>query len=170
MSTSSAPAMVKHAFRLLVLTLVAALGTVVLAVPARADAAASCPDGGYPGVPGQRIKTPTSPAIYMVDPEGRRRHILNQRTYEHFFRDWSGIITTPNAQCVYPGPDLEISFNFLARATPGTAVYFVESDGPVQEARWIPSVAVFDKYHFRWGAVVPVDQWWLYDRAGRNWT
>jgi len=73
------------------------------------------------------------------------------------------------ALCIYPGPPLELSFDFLAQSATGPAVYFVDSDGPRQVARWIPSVAVFDKYHFRWDSVGEIDQSWLDSHVGPNW-
>jgi hypothetical protein len=162
----------RRVIRVAAVLLLVLLCSAVGAASAQAEpsAASGCPDGGYAGVPGQRIKTPTSAAVYMVDPEGRRRLIPDRYTYEHFFRDWSGIITTADALCVYPGPALELAFDFLAKSSSGPAVYFADAVGNSHQARWIPSAAVFDRYHFRWGAVGVADQEWIDSHAGPNWT
>jgi hypothetical protein len=142
---------------------VALLGTAVSVVPAQA-AQAACPDGGYAGTPGQRIKTPTSGAIYMVDPEGRRRHI-HASVYDRTFRSWGGIITRSDALCITPGPAFDTR-SYLARDAQG-AYYFVDQG----VARWIVSGHVYDKYHFRWDTPVLVTSAWLYENhTDRNWT
>jgi hypothetical protein len=150
----------------------AALVTLLTAaafVPPALPASAACPDGGYAGTPGQRVKSPTNATVYMIDPAGYKRRIPNPTTYNQFFRDWNGIITTAETTCYWTGPEIEVSIDFLAR-TNGGAYYWVETTGPNQVARWIPSSAVYDKYHFSWSKPGVLSQQWFDDHRGPNWT
>ena len=42
--------------------------------------------------PGVRAKTAGDPAVYLIDPEGYRRHIPNPEVYGRLFKSWDGII------------------------------------------------------------------------------
>ncbi len=145
----------------------AAAGTV--AAPT-AQAAASCPDGGYTGVPGERIKAPNSPSVYLVDPEGFRRAIPDEQTYNYFFRSWNGIITRSDVHCIHRGPDLW-GGNFLVKSNTSPTVYFMDGQGIQQWLRPIPSETAFNKYHFRWDSIYVEDASWFAGKPiGRTWS
>ena len=158
--TSTRPA---RALTGLLLTLAAAAaGAGVAAAPA---AAAACPDGGYYGSPGTRFKSPTSDTVYMVDPEGLARPVTGE-AYVRIFRDWSGIqVSALDAQCMFKGPVIDGN-DYLAHSTSTSSYYFVE-DGV--RARGIPSVGVYDGYHFTWN-VGGKPQSWFDTHPGRTWT
>lgn len=147
----------------LALTLAATLtGTAVTGGPA----AAACPDGGYYGSPGQRFKSPTSDTVYMVDLAGRARPVTGE-AYPRIFRSWAGIrVSALDAQCMFKGPVIDGN-DYLAHSTSTSSYYFVEDDA---RARGIPSVAVYDGYHFNWGTAQPRSQSWLNARPGAPWT
>ncbi len=150
----------------LVLALAASLTAVLAATPAQA---AACPDGGYRGTPGERIKSPDNATVYMVDPEGYRRPIVGTESYTEFFRSWSGIRVRSDISRIPRGADLTWSYNWLARDLYGS-YFFVEQYGSYYRARGIPSVAVYDKYHFRWDNAHLMDSNWLGRYAGPAWT
>lgn len=128
-------------------------------------AASACPDERYLGLPGHRVKAPNSPEVFMVDPEGDRRLIPDPGTYLRLFRDWGGIITINDMHCIRRGKDVSPR-DFLAQSDSGPEVFFVEflyqsGDFLVYWPRWIPSVSVFDRYHFRWQSVALTSGSWL---------
>src|ERR1700730_3689584 len=45
-----------------------------------------------PGLAGYRIMSPGCADIHVIDPHGYRRRIEDHTTYNHLFRDWSGIV------------------------------------------------------------------------------
>jgi hypothetical protein len=97
---------------------------------------------------GLRVRSPVDPAIFLIDPEGYRRHVPDPATYNNLFRDWSGIIVDINI------PDIALADPLspgavLARAADTPHVYLV-SNGI---KRHITSPAVMDKYHFSWGQI-----------------
>jgi hypothetical protein len=99
-----------------------------------------------------RIKSPNSPDVYLIDPDGYRRWIRTAAEYEQLFRDWNGIVINPNVRCILardPLTDGHGNGAWLVRAQGDPAVYLIV-DGT---KRWIPSSAVFDKYHFAWNKV-----------------
>ena len=143
------------------------LAAAAFAVPAQ-PASAACPDGGYPGPSGQRVKSPTSDAVFLIDPAGYKRPIPDPTTYNQFFRGWEGITTTSETNCYWTGSTIELGFDYLAKTSSG-AYYFVDSTGSTQVARWIPSVAIYDKYYFSWGTPQLVSQQFIDDHRGANW-
>jgi hypothetical protein len=104
-----------------------------------AAAAGACP------VPGQRVKTSSSPNIYVVDPDGRLYWIPNPDVYLNLFRTESGVVIFDNlfADC-YAGWGT-LSDGHLAKGS-GDAIYIW--DGHLGGYRWITSPAVYDKYAF----------------------
>ncbi|MGW4210400.1 hypothetical protein ACWEIJ_20595 [Lentzea sp. NPDC004789] len=104
-----------------------------------AAATGACP------VPGQRVKTSSSPAIYVVDPDGRLYWIPSPDVYLSLFRTESGVVIYDNlfADC-YTGWGT-LSDGHLAKG-PGDAIYVW--DGHLGGYRWITSPAVFNAYAF----------------------
>jgi hypothetical protein len=139
-------------------------GSAAVAGPANAT---GCPDGGYTSTPGERIKGPNSPAVYLVDPEGRRRWIPNERLYTELFRSWNGIKVRSDINCIIRGRDLDPIDTALRKSSDSPKVYIVMNG----YKRWIVSEAVFNKYHFNWGSVVVRDPWLINSIPdGPNWT
>ncbi|MFS8102797.1 hypothetical protein LFM09_37285 [Lentzea alba] len=104
-----------------------------------AAAAGTCP------VPGQRVKTSSSPAIYVVDPDGRLYWIPSPEVYLSLFRPEAGVTIFDNLFADCYGGFGTLSKGHLAKAS-GDAIYIW--DGHLGGYRWITSPAVFDKYSF----------------------
>jgi hypothetical protein len=122
------------------------------AVTASAGAAsAACPDGGYTSTPGERIKGPNNDTVYLVDPEGLKRPIVGADTYLRLFRSWAGIKTRSDINCVRSAGKSIDGGTFISQNGNGS-YYWTETlaDGYEERYRGIPSVAVYDKYFFRW--------------------
>ena len=119
-----------------------------------------------PDLSGLRIKSPTDTAIYLIDPEGYRRHIPNPETYENLFRDWNGIVADINANDIARGPAL--SSGAVLAKSPGRAEVYLVSNGI---KRHIASPAVMDKYYFDGGKVQTMSQSVLDSiPTGQTWT
>lgn len=111
------------------------------AAPHAAPAQTSCPQ------PGQRVKTPTSPSIYLIGPDGTANWIPSATEYANLWDTWNGIFTVDDAtmsSCF--GGFWTMSGAKLAKV-PGNAkvyVYDVNHGG----YRWIASPDIFTKYAF----------------------
>jgi len=154
-------------------TLVVALTASVLfalgAIPSPA-AQAACPDGGYTSTPGERIKGPNNATVYLVDPEGYKRPIVSAATYEYFFRDWAGIKTRNDIDCVLKS-NLNLSYPSSALVHDGRgSYYFSEPIGTTVRFRWITSATVYyTKYYFRWDSANYADPGWISSHPGPSW-
>ncbi|HEU5470177.1 MAG TPA: hypothetical protein VFV67_05950 [Actinophytocola sp.] len=125
------------------------------AVASHTSSTAADPCGGeqWPGVPGTRVKSPNSARVYLVDPNGYRRWIVSGYYFD-LFGSWNGIEVDPYLQCMLQGPDLKTfdldnplvmdRGSYLAKEIDDPAVYLLDGD----QARWITTPQVFDKYHF----------------------
>lgn len=104
--------------------------------------------GPRPDLAGLRVKLPTQPQIYLIDPDGYRRWIPNPVTYNNLFRDWNNVVVDiaineiPESSALTDGA-------ILARADGAAPVYLI-SNGI---KRWITSPAAMDKYYFSWDRV-----------------
>ena len=106
-----------------------------------------------PDLAGARLKGPSSPDVYMVDPDGYLRHVY-LFTYEWVFRDHSGILVSADLPRIAQRPDLW--YGCLAQDLYGGPVYLIDG-GPGRNIKNpIPTPAVMDKYHFNWGRVQKV--------------
>jgi hypothetical protein len=115
---------------------------------------------------GLRVKSPASPELFVIDPDGLRRYIPNPGTYNSLFRDWNGIVVDINVNEISRGADLT-SGAVLVRAA-GTAPVYLISNG---QKRWITSPAVMDKYHFNWNTVLQVPAALVdFIPTGANWS
>jgi hypothetical protein len=131
-----------------VVTLLAGAGSAVsntttarsTALVKTAAATGACP------VPGQRVKTSSSPAIYVVDPDGRLYWIPNPDVYLNLFRTESGVVIYDNlfVDC-YAGWGTLIN-GHLAKKSGDPAIYIW--DAHLGGYRWITSPEVYDKYAF----------------------
>jgi hypothetical protein len=147
-----------HTVATAVVALAMVLGTAAAAQaaathPARA-LANPCPGGQYPGTPGQRVKAPNNPAVYLIDPDGRRRWIPTGTAYEKLFRDWAGIIVDPYVGCIFKGATLTDN-GYDAELVKGDQApdVYISVDGWL---RAIPSEEVFNRYHFAWNKIIVV--------------
>jgi hypothetical protein len=142
------------------------------AVTSPGAAQAACPDGGYTSTPGERIKGPAGDTVYLVDPEGYKRPIVGADTYLRLFRSWAGIKTRSDISCIRFEPNGKVvdSRNFIAQNGNGS-YYWTEPTRSGDEAyRGIPSVAVYDKYFFRWDTARYRSPAYISGRTGSAWT
>jgi hypothetical protein len=104
----------------------------------------------HPEFAGRQFKSSGSPAVYVIDPAGYRRHIPDPATWRQLFRvqraEVNDLITLIPA-----GKPLE-SGSFLGRASGQDAIYLIGNG----RKRWITSPAVMDRYRFDWNKVVTV--------------
>lgn len=119
-----------------------------------------------PDLSGVRVKSPNDAAVYLIDPEGYRRHIPDPDTYNNLFRDWSGIIVDIDVRNITAAAALSPGA-ILAKSPDRPEVYLV-SNG-IKRHIWSP--AVMDKYHFSWEKIRTLPQVSL-DAipAGTRWT
>ena len=101
-----------------------------------------------PDLAGLRVKLPTQPQIYLIDPSGARRWVPDPTTYNNLFRDWNGVVVHIDINEIFEGTALT-SGAILGRATNAAPVYLI-SNGV---KRWITSPAVMDKYYFNWNRI-----------------
>jgi hypothetical protein len=106
-----------------------------------------------PDLSGARLKSPTNPDVYLVDPEGYLRLIPDPDTYNNLFRDWNGITESTDLNEIARGSDITDGA-VLAKASNSDPVYLI-SNGI---KRWITSPGVMDKYYFNWGNIVGLPQ------------
>ena len=86
-----------HAVLAAVAGMVFALVTPTVAAASEQAAPAGCPQ------PGQRVKTSSSPAIYLVDPDFRLRSIPDAETYFSLWDTWGYEVRDDVLSC-YPNP------------------------------------------------------------------
>jgi hypothetical protein len=103
-----------------------------------------------PDLNGLRVKSPTSPPVYLIL-DGYRRWIPDPDTYNNLFRDWNGIIVDINIGDISEGSQLAYGA-VLARPAGAAPVYLVSNS----IKRWITSPAAMDKYYFAWDRIVVV--------------
>ena len=116
------------------------------AAPHPAANPAACP------TPAQRVKTASSPAIYLVGPDATANWIPTTQDYINLWDTWGGIYTVTDAtmtSCF--GGFWTMSNAHLAKVTGNskTYIYDVNHGG----YRWITGEPVFDKYAFAWDKV-----------------
>ncbi len=118
-----------------------------------------------PDISGLRVKLPTDPKVYLIDPRGFRRWIPDPTTYNNLFRDWAGIV-------------IDIDINEIPEASPltSTAVLVKSNTAPVYLVsngmrRWITSPEVMDKYTFAWERILTLPPSVVDSiRRGPDWT
>lgn len=117
--------------------------------PAEASAsAAACP------VPGQRVKTSSSPRIFVIDPDRYLYWIPNETVYNNVFRTWGGIATFDNLFVDCYRDWATLSNGRLVKTASSPRVYIW--DGQLGVYRWITSGTVFDAYQFAWNKIITV--------------
>ena len=105
-----------------------------------------------PDLNGFRVKSPASPAIYLID-RGYRRWIPNPATYNNLFRSWGGIIVDINIDEIPLASSIS-NGAILARPIGQAPVYLVDRG----RKRHVASPAAMDKYHFSWDRVYNVPE------------
>lgn len=121
--------------------------------------------GPRPDLAGLRVKLPTQPQVYLIDPDGFLRWIPNPPTYNNLFRDWNGIIVDIDVNEIAQGVPLS---DGAVLAKGATAPVYLVSNG---EKRWITSPAAMDKYYFNWRTIVVMPQVLLDSiPTGNNWS
>jgi hypothetical protein len=100
-----------------------------------------------PGLAGYRVMSPGYADISLVDPEGYRRRIADQTTYNLLFRDWSGIVDA-NIDQIAQGPPIGPGA-VLVRGHWSETIYLLDGG----KRRLITSAAIMDKYWFKWDRV-----------------
>jgi hypothetical protein len=102
---------------------------------------------------GCRLVIPGRPDVYVVDPAGYRRRIPNHTTYDRLFRDWRGIVDSPDLEDIAERPALK-SASILVRGDGAARIYILDEG----RKRLIPNDTVMDKYWFNWGRICVVRQ------------
>jgi hypothetical protein len=100
----------------------------------------------------QRVKSPATAHVYLIDPSGHKRWIPDAYTYEKLFVDWNGIQTDLDVIYIPDGAALSSGAE-LVKSTDSPAVYLF-SNGCKS---WISSPALFDKCHFSWQKIHTYD-------------
>jgi hypothetical protein len=118
-----------------------------------------------PDLAGCRVRTSSCATIYVIDPEGFRRWVPNQRTYSRLFRDAGGVIDTFDVAQIAQRPKLTTGA-MLVQGDVSPSVYLLDHG----VKRLVPSPAAMDKYHFAWDRIFVVKQF-LIDKIpnGRSW-
>jgi hypothetical protein len=106
-----------------------------------------------PDLSGCRLARPGWPDIYLVEPAGYRRRILNQATYDRLFRDWSGIIDVLDLENIAERAPLDAN-TMLIQGDADETIYLL--DGHVRRA--LTHRSVMEKYWFNWDRVSLVRQ------------
>jgi hypothetical protein len=116
------------------------------------------------GLAGYRIMSPGYADIYLIDPQGYRRRIEDHRTYNHLFRDWSGIVDA-SLDHIAQRPSLGLG-TILLRGDRSDTIYLLDQG----RRRLITSSAIMAKYWFKWDRVCVMTQT-LIDRVptGEDW-
>ncbi|WP_125728011.1 hypothetical protein [Kibdelosporangium aridum] len=132
-----------HAVLTAVAGMVLALTAPVAAQAATAEAApAACPQ------PGQRVKTSSSPAIYLVDPDFQLRSIPDEATYFRLWDSWSYVINDSVLSCFTdPIPLYDAA---LVKEPGDPRVYIWDA---YFGFRHIVDGEVFTKYGFSWNKI-----------------
>jgi hypothetical protein len=119
--------------------LVRATGAKSDAAPQATARAATCPQ------PGQRVKSPSSPAVYLVDPDFFLNLIPNETVYFSLWDTWNGISTVSDATLVECfGFYFTVDGAHLAKLANDPHVYIYDANGGGY--RWITSETIFNKY------------------------
>lgn len=122
----------------------AALSLALLGVTSAAadsESSAACPG------PGQRFKSPSSPAIFLVDPDNRARWIPNESVYFSLWETYDGIVTLNNFSACF-GSFTNLNDAHLAKSSSSPQVFIWDSRYGAY--RWIINESVFNKYAFSW--------------------
>ncbi|MFG6199714.1 hypothetical protein [Nonomuraea sp. JJY05] len=120
----------------------AVLGTT--AATADSESSAACP------APGQRFKSPTSPAIFLVDPDNRARWIPNETVYFSLWETYDGIVILNDFSACF-GSFTNLNGAHLVKSASSPQVFIWDSRYGAY--RWIINEAVFNKYAFSWRKV-----------------
>lgn len=142
----------------------------MLAAPAAQ--AVTCPPATINGTPGQRVKSPDAPEVYLIDNTGTRRWIPSEAVYNNLFPDWNGIRVNSYTPCMRLGTPLTGAS--LVKSTTGTAVYLAFSENGQTGSRptkhHIVSVEAFNKYSFDWNKIKSIQGVLLAEYPiGANW-
>ncbi|WP_030598833.1 hypothetical protein [Streptomyces fulvoviolaceus] len=121
--------------------------------------AAACP------VSGQRVKTATSSAVFLVGPSNRLYWITNEATYFRLWDSWNGIATVPDSALSCWEDSYPLTYSLLAKTSTSPRVYIW--DDSYDDYRWITSEAVFNKYGFSWSKIITSSSVPAY---GPNWS
>ncbi|HKS98169.1 MAG TPA: hypothetical protein VJT31_01450 [Rugosimonospora sp.] len=126
------------------LTLVPATGT-------KATTPAPSPGPHCPH-PGQRVKTGTSPKVYLVDPGSYLNWIPDPTAYENLWGTAGGITTVADQVLIDCfGFYFTMGGVHLAKTSSDPKVYIYDASGGGY--RWIVNPTVFDKYAFVSGKI-----------------
>ncbi|GAA2873410.1 hypothetical protein Acy02nite_31130 [Actinoplanes cyaneus] len=132
--------------RLLTLTLVATgllAPAPAVAAPPAAPAVVSAGSSPREDLSGQRLRSPGSASIYLVDPEGYARAFPDIATYTRFYEDTDGVEVNDDLDDISRGPAFSRDA-YLLRVVGEDGIYVV-SDGV---RRGIASWRVLERYGF----------------------
>jgi hypothetical protein len=137
-------------------TLSVAIGTPGPAAAAPATARAGAVTALLPPPPepgcfaaGTRIKSPSSPKVYLIDPQGWWDWIPTETDYLNLFGSWSGLVVSSDFHCFRDGGALTGAKLVKTPSSPRVYIW----DATYGYYRWIPTGTDFDYYHFDWSKI-----------------
>jgi hypothetical protein len=106
-----------------------------------------------PSLSGCRLTDAGAANVFLVDRDGYRRRIPNYTTYSRLFRDWSGLVETPDIEGLAKRPDFAAG-TILVRGDASGPIYLLDHG----RRRVITDGAVMNKYWFNWNRVFVIRQ------------
>ncbi|MFF7388621.1 hypothetical protein ACFZAE_09245 [Streptomyces scabiei] len=105
--------------------------------------------------PGARLKTPSSSAVYLVDPQGTLRHIPDGTVYDRLFDDWNyWTVSDSELSSCWPYPPRKYPLNGAHLVKTGDSAKVYIYDSHYNRYRWIVDGYTFaTKYGFSWDKV-----------------
>jgi hypothetical protein len=139
-----------------VLCLLLGAGPAVGAAPSsasptnRAAAALTPPPPDRCWANGTRIKSPSSPTVYLIGPEGIWYPIANETTYFNLFNSWAGLTVSSDFSCKDPaGGSLDGAYLVKKNTDPKVYIW----NNVIRLFQPIPDETTFNYYHFAWSKI-----------------
>ena len=138
------------------LSLILGAGTAVGAAPASASPATPAAVAAIPPPPdacwptGTRIKSPSSPTVYLIGPGGYWYPIANEATYFNLFNSWAGLTVSSDFSCFLSAGG-SLNGAYLVRKSTRPEVFIWNN--VIGLFQWIPDETTFNYYHFSWSKI-----------------
>lgn len=99
---------------------------------------------------GTRIKSPSSPTVYLIGPGGIWYPIANETTYFNLFDSWAGLTVSSDFKC-FDASNGVLNGAYLVKKSNHPEVFI--KDTGLGLFRWIPNETTFNYYHFSWSKI-----------------